>query len=108
MNKLAPFLSIAALAVIIAVVIIAFLNYLIKSRIIASGRLDENYIKLLEKPSDEMAMLKWGILFLFAGTGLVVLQFVPLSAEESPVPWGIEMIFLAAGFITYYKIAKAP
>lgn len=95
-----------ATAAIIAIVIIGFLNFLLKKKIIESGKLDENYLELLNKRTDNINMLKWGILFLSGGIGLVVLGFLPYYADQSPIPWGIEAIFLSAGFLIYYLIVR--
>jgi len=49
--------------------------------------------------------LKWGIIIFLGGFGLVLLYFLDLSSD-SPLPYGIESIFIAAGFILYFFIEK--
>jgi hypothetical protein len=34
------------------------------------------------------------------------MEFVPYSAEDSPVPYGVEMIFISAGFLLYYLLLR--
>ncbi len=91
-----------------AVVIIAILNFILKMRILNLGYKDETYIKLLSKSIEyKESTLKWAILLFFGGLGLIVINFIPNpAAYESPLPYGTEAIFLAAGFMCYYFIAR--
>lgn len=91
-----------------AVVIIAILNFILKMRILNLGYKDEAFIKLLSKTIEyKESALKWAILLLFGGLGLIVINFIPNpSAYESPLPYGIEAVFLAAGFMIYYLVAR--
>jgi hypothetical protein len=92
---------------ITATVIMAFLNYRLKKRIIDAGPVDDNIIKLIPAfPRMNTEMLKWGIILLFAGLGLIVLEFVPYSIETSPLPFGIETVFIAIGFLVYFYMVK--
>jgi len=106
MEELFGFFMITAVTGIIAVVGMEFMNYLLKRRIIKSGKLDENYLRLLTKQGNKVSALKWGILFLFAGLGLVVIGLLPFQAETSPIPWGVEVIFIGAGFLTYFLLIR--
>ncbi len=49
--------------------------------------------------------LKWGIIILLGGLGLVLLYLLDVSSD-SPLPYGIESIFIAFGFIIYFFIEK--
>ncbi|HEX8378025.1 MAG TPA: DUF6249 domain-containing protein [Pedobacter sp.] len=105
-EELAPFIMVTALGVLIAVIIIAFLNFMLRWKILASGHVDEKLLELLKRSDDKQTMLKWGLVLLFGGIGLIVLQFLPFYAEQSPLPWGIEIIFIAVGFLAYYLIVR--
>jgi hypothetical protein len=105
-EELAPFIMVTALGVLITVIIIALLNFILRWKILASGHVDEKLLEVLKKPDYKYSMLKWGILLLFGGFGLVTLHFLPFYAEQSPLPWGIELIFIAAGFLVYYAIVR--
>jgi hypothetical protein len=103
MKQLLPFIIGIIFFVIIAVLIIAVFNYRLKKRILDAGPLDETSVKLLSQLSGlGSESLKWGIILFFAGIGLVTMQYIPYSAEDSPLPYGVEMIFISAGFLTYY------
>ena len=107
MKQLMPFIIIIVFCALIAIFILALYNYRLKKRIIDSGPLDETGLKFLAQLSGSgNEAVKWGLLFLSAGIGFVVLEFVPFSAEDSPAPYGIEMIFIAAGFLLYYLFLK--
>jgi hypothetical protein len=107
MKQIMPFVIILAFLVIIAVIVIHLMNYRLKKRILDQGTYDDVSMKLLHALSGNGSdILKWGIIFLFGGIGLVVLEFIPYSAEDSSLPYGVEAIFLALGFLTYYFILK--
>lgn len=107
MQTLAPFLVMIAIFIIIAVLIINLLKYRLQKRIIDSGYIDETIVKSLLQPSSFFReALKWGLILLFGGIGLVVLEFIPYKATQSPLPYGVEAIFLAIGFLIYYLIMR--
>jgi hypothetical protein len=107
MKQLMPFIIVIVFFILIAIFILALYNYRLKKRIIDAGPLDETGLKFLAQLSGSgNEALKWGLLLLSAGIGFVVLEFVPFSAEDSPLPYGVEMVFVAAGFLAYYLIVK--
>jgi|AntAceMinimDraft_11_1070367.scaffolds.fasta_scaffold105335_1 hypothetical protein len=90
-------------------VIIVITNYLLKRRLIQSGNLDTESQKLLSKSFINMKFdnLKWGLVILFSGIGLVVIEFLPeRRVENSSLAIGIELIFIAIGFLTYFFYVK--
>lgn len=104
MQELSAHLMVTAVIGIIAYLAIEFLNFLLRRRAMKAGHLDEHYVRLLTNKPNKFSALKWGIIFLFAGLGLVVIAFLPYSAEKSPIPWGVEIIFIGLGFLVYYLI----
>lgn len=93
--------------VALTILIIALLNHRIKLRMIRAGFVDENAVKALNKLNYDLKIdtLKWGLILLFGGAGLILLNYIHLE-PDSTLPYGIETLFLAAGFITYYLISK--
>lgn len=75
--------------------------------------------KLIEKTNSEVELdgisildrlnkvsnLKWGLIILLGGLGLVLIHYLKLSSD-SPLPYGIESISIALGFILYFFIEK--
>jgi len=105
--------AIVILAIIVAIVMITFsiLNHRIKMRMIKEGHIDENSIKILSQQNDgfKLDTLKWGIILLFGGVGLVILEYIPHRIDycNSTLPFGIETVCLAFGFLVYYFIARS-
>lgn len=106
-QNLAMAIMFVTLLIAITIVIIAILNYRIQSKIVKSGLSDENSIRALANLYYDFKVntLKWGIILFFSGTGLIVLNFVPYNIN-STLPYGIETVFLSAGFIGYYLFSK--
>jgi hypothetical protein len=87
--------------------IINFLiNYRLKSKIIRSGLLDPEALKLISQVDADTGrkVLKWIMLLFFGGLGLIVLQYTGYNLNE-PLPYGIEAMFVAAGLFIYYLLA---
>ncbi|MES2277205.1 MAG: hypothetical protein V4592_14350 [Bacteroidota bacterium] len=100
------FFVVTAIVVTIAWVIISWYNYRLKKRIIDSGPLDDDalgFVKTLSGSGTEA--LKWGCIIFSGGLGLVVIDFVKYE-KGSSLPYGIEAMFIAAGFLVYYFAVK--
>lgn len=80
-------------------------DYRLKSRIIKSGLIDTETIRLLNQLNGDTKLkaLKWVLLLFFSGLGLIFLQFIPYDLN-SPLPYGIEAVFVAIGFFIYYRL----
>jgi hypothetical protein len=101
-QHIAFFAAIVFVFIVIAVVIIAWYNYRLKKRIIDSGPIDNDAINFLKKLTDSGAeQLKWGCVLFMSGLGLVVTHYLSYD-DGSVLPYGIEIMFIAAGFLIYY------
>ncbi|QJD96495.1 hypothetical protein HH214_11720 [Mucilaginibacter robiniae] len=89
-----------------AFIIHTILYYRLKSRLIKSGLMDAENLKLLNQlhGDNKQKSLKWALLLFFGGLGLILLQFIPYTINN-PLPYGIEAIFIALGFFIYYNMA---
>jgi hypothetical protein len=106
--------AVLGITLAIVVIIISILNHRIKMRMIKDGHVDENSIKILsqENNSFKLDTLKWGIILLFGGIGLIILEYIPYGydfrdSHGSPLPFGIETVSLALGFLVYHFIARS-
>jgi hypothetical protein len=96
------FIIVGVIFIIIATVIISWYNYRLKKRIIDSGPIDNEAINFLKKLTDTgTEQLKWGCVLFMGGLGLVVAHYLPYDPDSS-LPYGIEVMFTAAGFLIYY------
>ena len=84
-------------------IIQAILNHRIKVKLINAGHVDENSVKLLNNSINTLKFdtLKWGLILLFGGIGLIILQYIPYN-DNSTLPFGVEAVCLALGFLAYY------
>lgn len=88
-------------------IISSLLTHHLKKRIIDNGPLDENAVRMMDKLSKpDNEILKWGILLLSGGIGLIMIEFLNVDVTTSVLPYGVEAIFLAVGFFAYYAISK--
>ena len=101
------YIALLSALVILAIIIIAILNHRIKVRMIKKGFVDEHTIKTFNKLQYDLKIdtLKWGLILLFGGAGLILLNYINYQ-RDSTLPYGIEIIFLSAGFLSYYLISK--
>lgn len=88
-------------------IIQAILNHRIKVKMINAGHVNESSVKLLNNSSASLKFdtLKWGLILLFGGIGLIILQYIPYT-ENSPLPFGVEAVCLALGFLAYYFVTR--
>jgi hypothetical protein len=96
-------------------VIKVFTDYLLKRKIITSGHIDKAGI--LETPKDReensYPTLKWGLVTLFAGIGLLVIALLERSGGIdmtyggfSYLAFSIELIAISLGFLLYFTITR--
>ncbi len=109
MMHLIPIVGIIMCFGTISLAIIAITNYLLKKKLIQSGHLDSESQKLITQNFAGMKFdnLKWGLILLFAGIGLVIIDFLPIEAiHNMHLPIGIELIFVSLGFLIYFFYMK--
>ncbi|WEA00549.1 hypothetical protein [Mucilaginibacter sp. SJ] len=103
MKNIAPFIVLIAALAIIGIVLANWFSYRLKKQLLDTHPADESLLGLIRdlwKPGREA--LKWGLLLLSGGIGLIIDNFVPFDNDNSALGFGIEAVFLAGGFLTYY------
>lgn len=92
-----------------------FTDFLLRRKIIHTGHLDKVEIlkPLKDKEENSYPTLKWGLVVLFAGLGLLVIaltdkgeSMVRFNSNESYFQIGIELIAISLGFLVYFLIAQ--
>jgi len=107
LDLILPYIMTTIIFIIVMVIIISLFNFILRKRIIGKGPVDNNALQFMDKLSGfGSETLKWGLILFFGGMGLVVLEFVPYHADESTLPYGLEIMFLAAGFLVYFLIMR--
>ncbi len=95
-----------AILIAVSVMIVVITNYNLKKKILNKEHLDDKMFVILNNLTRfNSEMLKWGIILLFGGAGLIVLEFLPHD-ENTPLPYGVMTVFVALGFLTYYFMMK--
>jgi hypothetical protein len=80
-------------------------NYALKRQLIKNGIVGQEAQSLFNHTQSKLNALKWGLIVLFAGLGLILIDFLNLNAN-SAMPFGIEAVSVAVGFLIYYRLAK--
>lgn len=91
---------------VIAYMVKSWLDYLLKSKLINRGMVDEK-IKFLNFNSYEKfapTSLKWGLVFVLVGVSLIVIQAFP-GYVDTELIFGVMLIAAGAGLLIYYFVA---
>lgn len=80
-------------------------DFSLKKRLIDRDMVNAETADLFKKVSSKQNALKWGLVALFAGLGLIINSYVSF-AETSPLPFGIEAVCVAIGFLIYYFMVR--
>jgi hypothetical protein len=92
-----------------------FTDYLLKRKLIVSGHTDKAGILDTPKDKEENSYptLKWGLVTLFAGLGLLAIALTDqgnaaewVDGSQAYMPIGIELIAISLGFLVYFIIAR--
>ena len=57
------------------------------------------------KKDSKQSALKWGLIVLFGGLGLIIIDAMGLDGDDA-MPYGIEAVCIAIGFLIYYAMVK--
>lgn len=82
-------------------------DYILKKKMIEKGFVNEDTQAIFKRNTDEnkYSSLKWGLIILFAGLSLVVMEYIQYDSQ-SPLPYGLFAVFVSIGFLIYYFIVK--
>ncbi|HMI04654.1 MAG TPA: DUF6249 domain-containing protein [Pedobacter sp.] len=106
-QNLAVALMFIVSVIALTIIIIALLNHRLKSRMVRLGVMEESAIKELNRINYVFKLdpLKWGLILLFGGLGLILLNYIPYPTD-SLLPYGVEAVFLSFGFISYFYLSR--
>ena len=82
-------------------------DYILKKKMIEKGYVNEDTQAIFKKNTDEnrYSSLKWGLIILFAGLSLVLMEFIDYDTR-STLPYGLFAVFVSLGFLIYYFMVK--
>lgn len=83
-------------------------DYILKKKMIEKGFVNDDtqaIFKQQQGAESKYPSLKWGLLTLFAGLALIIMEYIPTS-PESPLPYGLMAVSLSIGFLIYYVVVK--
>lgn len=82
-------------------------DYILKKKMIDKGFVNEDTQAIFKRSTDEnkYSSLKWGLIILFAGLSLVVMEYIQYDSR-SPLPYGLFAVFVSLGFLIYYFVVK--
>lgn len=99
---------ITAIAWMFTMIIIQLIKYRTRKRMIETNLDDENLVRaILETrgPKERRQnVLKWTLLGIFGGIGLIIQEFLPYQMDQSLLPLGVVTIFLSIGLLTFYLL----
>ncbi|UFH52887.1 DUF6249 domain-containing protein [Spirosoma sp. KNUC1025] len=82
-------------------------TYLLRRRLLELGLWNEQTHRQMEQDNQSPAeSLKWGLILLFTGLGLIVIHFLPVSPDSS-LPYGVILVSAALGFLVYYVLVSS-
>ncbi|MES2733203.1 MAG: DUF6249 domain-containing protein [Bacteroidota bacterium] len=98
---------ILASAVTVVLIVRSFTDFFLKRKMIELGYLDQKSDKRLNHYffNDYSSSLKWGLIILFTGLGLITQELLP-AEPHSILPYGIVLVFVSIGFLIYYLIVS--
>jgi hypothetical protein len=91
-------------------------DYFLKKKMIETGSLNEGALNIFKESFPRLPMtsgnfasfspLKWGLIFLCGGTGLITLEYLKYD-YDSPLPYGVVSVAVSVGFLAYYLVVRA-
>lgn len=92
-------------------------DFLLKRKLIKAGQYEKVGLLEMRKPTSEeinkYPSLKWGLVSLMAGLGLVVIEVTRtinpalVNYRDAVLPFGILLVFISLGFLIYFFIMNA-
>ena len=101
MEDLIPVIAIISVfgSVILFVSIIT--NYSLKRKLIDKNMVNDETANLFKNETNKQNSLKWGLIILFGGLGLIIIASMGLDGDDA-MAWGVEAVCVSIGFLLYY------
>ena len=103
---LLPYVVIGTLATGVVMFTRTLTDYYLRKKMVDKGLMGDDAAELLKKQSSsEHGSLKWGLIILFSGIGLILLSAIPYG-PDSPLPYGLFAVSVSVGFLIYFFISR--
>jgi hypothetical protein len=84
-------------------------DYILKKKMIDKGFVNDETQAIFKQHAsavtNKYSSLKWGLITLFAGLSLVLMEYIPFDSY-SPLPYGLFAVSVSIGFLIYYFMVK--
>lgn len=106
-DVLIPFVVLGTLGTTLVLFTRTISDYILKKKMIEKGYVNEDTQAIFKKNTDEnkFSSLKWGLIILFAGLSLIIMEFIDYDTQ-SPLPYGLFAMFVSLGFLIYYFMVR--
>ena len=105
MNELVPIIAIISVFGSVILFVSTLTNYSLKKKLIDKDMVNPETANLFSKQSNKHSALKWGLIVLFGGFGLITIDAMKLDGD-SAMPYGIVAVSIAVGFLIYYALVR--
>lgn len=105
MSELIPIVAIVSVFGSIILFVTILTNYSLKRKLIDKNMVNEETANMFKSVSSKQNTLKWGLIILFGGIGLIIIDSMNLDSDDA-MPYGIEAVCIALGFLTYYFLVR--
>ncbi len=105
MDELIPIIAIISVFGSVILFVNTITNYSLKRKLIDKDMVNPETVNLFKKHDGRHSALKWGLIVLFGGIGLIIIDSMGLDNDDA-MPYGIEAVSIAIGFLTYYGLMK--
>lgn len=105
MDELIPIVAIISVFGSVILFVTILTNYSLKKKLIDKDMVNNETTNLFSKKDSRHNALKWGLIVLFGGLGLIIIDSMGLDNDDA-MPYGIEAVCIAVGFLIYYVMMK--
>lgn len=105
MDEIIPIVAIISVFGSVILFVTTITNYSLKKKLIDKDMVNTDAANLFSKKDSRQSALKWGLIILFAGIGLIIIDAMNLDGDEA-MPYGIEAVSISIGFLIYYALIK--
>ena len=105
MKEIIPIVAIISVFGSIILFVNTLTNYSLKKKLIDKDLLNADVASIFKSATSKHNALKWGLIILFGGIGLIIIESLPYD-RESPLPYGVEAVCISIGFLIYYFLVR--